>query len=80
MARKPIECQHCQQARRLASFLFAGFALALLLSASDPSQDPLRQGALLFCAMMAAMALLRYPIARALQALARTVGGKGARP
>jgi hypothetical protein len=80
MARNRTDCQHCQQARRLASFLFAGFALALVLSASDPAQDPLRQAALLFCAMMAAMALLRYPLARALQALARSVSRNGARP
>ncbi|MCH8467574.1 MAG: hypothetical protein LAT78_13535 [Roseinatronobacter sp.] len=80
MARNPTECQHCQQARRLASFLFAGFALALMLSASDPAQDPLRQGALLLCGAMAGVALLRYPIARAMQALGRTIGSKGARP
>ena len=57
-------CPRCTQARRLASFCFAGFATAFVLSASDPALDPLRQVALLACGTATALAIFRHAIAR----------------
>lgn len=65
-------CPRCHQARRLTSFCFALFALALALSASAPEFGPIQQAALLFCGVLAAMALFRHPLAR----LARMVSRK----
>lgn len=80
MPRNPTECRRCLQARRLASFCFAGFALALVVSATDPAQDAARQAALLLCGMLAAVAIFRHPVARFLQMLVPGRTGSGARP
>ncbi len=71
MPRKSTDCPRCRQARRLASFCFAVFALALVLSASAPGVDPARQGALLLCGLLAGLALFRHPLARMGQAMRR---------
>jgi len=75
MPRFATDCPRCKQARRLASFCFAAFALAFIVSAMDDTLDPARQGIVLLCAMMAGLAILRHPIARVVQRLM----GKGHR-
>ena len=55
MPRFATDCPRCKQARRLASFCFAAFALAFIVSAMDDTLDPARQGIVLLCAMMAGL-------------------------
>lgn len=76
MPRRSTDCPRCQQARRLASFCFAGFALALVLSATAPEFDPARQGALLLCGLLTALALFRHPLARMAQTRGRRLRQK----
>lgn len=66
MSASRTDCPRCMQARRLASFCFAGFAVALVLSATDSALDPMRQAALLACGVATALAVIRHPLARLL--------------
>lgn len=77
MSRSLSGCRRCQQARRFASFCFAAFAVALVLSASDPVFDAWQQGVLLLCGLLAALAFFRHPITRLSTALASKLQGRG---
>lgn len=76
MSRSLSGCRHCQQARRFASFCFAAFALALVLSASDPAFAPWQQGVLSLCGLFAALAFVRHPAARLTAALMARARGR----
>lgn len=70
-------CRICTAGQRISTMVFAIFALALFLAASDPDETPLRQGLMLFCAALSGLAVLRFPIAHLVGRLSRR---RSARP
>lgn len=80
MSRLSGDCRRCAQARRLASFCFAAFAFALMVSAMDPALDSAQKGMLLMCGIMAALAFFRHRVARLFEGMARGLGRRGPQP
>jgi hypothetical protein len=76
MPRQFQDCPRCRQARKFASFCFAAFAMALVMSAANPGFDDVQKAALVVCAIMAMLGLFRHAIARGL----KTLGGKPTKP
>lgn len=66
MSRPYQDCPRCRQTRKLASFCFAAFSMALVMSAANPGFDAVQQAALVICAVMAMIGLFRHSIARVL--------------
>jgi hypothetical protein len=71
MPRQLRDCPRCRQTRKFASFCFAAFAMALVMSAANPGFDDVQQAALVVCAIMAMLGLFRHAIARGLKSLGR---------
>jgi hypothetical protein len=71
MSRSYQDCPRCRQTRKFASFCFAAFAMALVMSAANPGFDAVQQVALFICSVMAVIGLFRHSIARAVKTLGR---------
>lgn len=71
MPRFSTDCPRCRQTRKFASFCFAAFAMALIMSAANPGFDATQQAALVVCAGMTTIGLFRHAIARTVKRLGR---------
>jgi len=66
MSRTRTHCPACTTGQAISTFTFAVFAVLLALASADTDQGLGRRAALMVCAALSALAVVRFPVARLL--------------